>query len=118
MSEMSLVQGLREEIELLNRKVAIRDAEIKLLELWLADWKERARIVGEDVTQEQVGEIAKLLTEPSPQYKVGDWVEFIDAVKSRGIPGEMGVLIAVLRHGFAMRDRKHLAEEMINTITK
>lgn len=43
MSEMSLVQGLREEIELLNRKVAIRDAEIKLLELWLADWKERAR---------------------------------------------------------------------------
>ena len=29
MSEMSLVQGLREEIELLNRKVAIRDAEIK-----------------------------------------------------------------------------------------
>ena len=59
MSEMSLVQGLREEIELLNRKVAIRDAEIKLLELWLADWKERARndnfkgIVGENVTQKQ-----------------------------------------------------------------
>lgn len=47
MSEMSLVQGLREEIELLNRKVAIRDAEIKLLELWLADWKERARAAEE-----------------------------------------------------------------------
>lgn len=47
MSEMSLVQGLREEIELLNRKVAIRDAEIKLLELWLADWKEQARAAEE-----------------------------------------------------------------------
>lgn len=32
------------------------------------------RIVGENVTREQVGEIAKLLTEPAPQYKVGDWV--------------------------------------------
>jgi hypothetical protein len=27
-------------------------------------------------------------------------------------------LIAVLRYGFAMRDRKHLAEKMINTIIK
>jgi hypothetical protein len=30
----------------------------------------------------------------------------------------MEVLIAVLRYGFAMRDRKHLAEKMINTIIK
>lgn len=57
-------------------------------------------IVGENVTREQVGEIAKLLTEPKPEseniihghipadmhlkyfhlheFKVGDWVEFID----------------------------------------
>ena len=32
-------------------------------------------IVGENVTREQVGEIAKLLTDPATQYKVGDWVE-------------------------------------------
>ena len=37
-------------------------------------------IVGENVTREQVGEIAKLLTEPEPEqpkYKVGDWVECV-----------------------------------------
>lgn len=36
-------------------------------------------IVGENVTREQVGEIAKLLTEPAKeQFAVGDWVEFRD----------------------------------------
>lgn len=60
---------------------------------------------------------------PEPPIRKGEirypnLLDHIDAVKSRGIPGEMGVLIAVLRYGFAMRDRKHLAEEMINTITK
>jgi hypothetical protein len=60
---------------------------------------------------------------PEPPIRKGEirypnLLDHIDAVKSRGIPGEMEVLIAVLRYGFAMRDRKHIAEEMINTITK
>ncbi len=60
---------------------------------------------------------------PEPPVRRGEvrypnLLDHIDAVKSRGIPGEMEVLIAVLRYGFAMRDHKHIAEKMINTITK
>ena len=60
---------------------------------------------------------------PEPPVRKGEirypnLLDHIDAVKVSRNSRRDGVLIAVLRYGFAMRDRKHLAEKMINTITK
>lgn len=81
------------------------------------------RIMAGDVPQHAVRVCYCHECYPEPPIRKGEirypnLLDHIDAVKSRGIPSEMEVLIAVLRYGFAMRDRKHLAEKMINTITK
>lgn len=81
------------------------------------------RIMAGDVPQHAVRMCYCHECYPEPPVRKGEirypnLLDHIDAAKSRGIPGEIDVLIAVLRYGFAIRDRKHLAEKMINTITK
>jgi hypothetical protein len=45
---------------------------------------------GENVTQEQAGEMAKMLTEPATQYKVGDWVECVAKQGQRKLVDYLG----------------------------
>jgi hypothetical protein len=68
-------------------------------------------IVGENVTREQVGEIAKLLTEPATQYKVGDWVEH---KKSK----EQGRITYISSDIYDVIDVELYGEDELETYTK
>lgn len=55
---------------------------------------------------------------PEPPIKYGEirypnLLDFVDSVARRGISQENDVLLAVLEHGFKVRERSYLAKELI-----